>query len=213
MKKLSKHHTLLMNSLFLCFLSSPSLGVQPMTETDLEIVSATTGDNILNIFGASQAGLKIDTDKVKPGSAKLTTNENIDLRKEAITEGEGARSIAAIEIREIELKQQSALLPEGSTSSGLPLEAQRSAIQVSESTTKRSSTNETNSEINYKTANFKHQMREIDNGGVAVQRELQIDLLKLENLRGLQAEENRSAGSIYLSDWNSRGDTRIVVDP
>ena len=41
-------------------LSFSAFAVQPMSESDLEIVSITTGNNILNIFGASQAGLKVE---------------------------------------------------------------------------------------------------------------------------------------------------------
>ena len=54
-------------------------------------------------------------------------------------------------------------------------------------------------------------MREINNGGVAVSRDLLIDLLKIENLRGNNTDESRSAGSVYLSDWRSQGDTRINI--
>lgn len=202
--------TLIMRTFILSALSSSAYSVQPMTESDLEVVSATTGDNILNIFGASQAGLKVDADeKVEPGSATLQTEINASLNKEQFQEGESVSDIAAMKLRDIEQKTFSNREPV--TRENIDQSVQSNAILVSESTTKSSSAYSTNSEINYKTANFKHQMRELDNG-VAVQRDLQIDLLKLENLKGAHYDE-RSAGSIYLSDWRSRGDTRIVAEP
>ena len=202
--------TLIMRTLILSAFSSSAYSVQPMTESDLEVVSATTGDNILNIFGASQAGLKVDSDeKVEPGSATLQTEINASLNKEQFQEGESISDIAAMKLRDIEQKTSSNREP--ATRENIDQSVQSNAILISESTTKSSSAYSTNSEINYKTANFKHQMRELDNG-VAVQRDLQIDLLKLENLKGAHYDE-RSAGSIYLSDWRSRGDTRIVAEP
>lgn len=201
--------TTIIRILMLSTISAYAHSVQPMTESDLEIVSATTGDNILNIFGASQAGLKIDSDqKVEPGSANLDSQSNAHLGKEQFQEGESVKAIAAIELRDIE--QKTSTNKQINTAERIEQSVQNSAVLSGESTTKSSSAYSTNSEINYKTANFKHQMRELENG-VAVQRDLQIDLLKLENLKGAHYDE-RSAGSIYLSDWQSRGDTRIVTD-
>jgi len=204
---------IVLKSLILSVLAISAQAVQPMTESDLEIVSATTGDNILNIFGASEAGLRVDNDKqVEPGSATLNAeSSSASLNKEQFQEGENATTIAASEIRDIEQKsrQATAAIP----SNSIERKHEQTAIEASESTSKTSTTYSTSSEINYKTANFKHQMRELDNGGVAVTRDLQIDLLKLENLKGAYYDENRSAGSIYLSDWRSRGDTRILREP
>jgi hypothetical protein len=184
--------------------------VQPMTESDLEIVSATTGDNILNIFGASEAGLRVDSgSRVEPGSARLNENSSLTLKKEQYEHGESAEDLASLELRQIEDKRQ--VEKNLDTPATLSQETQNFVIFSSESTTKASSAYDTSSEINYKTARFKHQMREIDNGGIAVERDLQIDLLKLENLKGAHYD-GRSAGSIYLSDWSSRGDTRIISE-
>ena len=81
---------------------------------------------------------------------------------------------------------------------------------MNKSTQGNASVFSTNSEINYKTNNVNRDMQALDDGEIIVSRDLQIDLLKLENLRGDNREGNRSAGNIYLSDWNSRGDTRII---
>src|SRR5690606_33019004 len=102
----------------------------------------------------------------------------IPLRKEQFKEGESAAGLAALELRQIEDTRQmsKSLDPQ----EGLSQETQNAAVLSSESTTKSSAAYDTSSEINYKNARFKHQMRELDNGGIAVERDLQIDLLKLE---------------------------------
>jgi len=176
--------------------------VQPMSESDLEFVSATTGSNILNIFGASQAGLKIDdteTQEIPSSSAKLET--------EKYQEGEATNPIAQKELNAIEegKLQKSNTIPEFT----IPQETENSLIKSNLQTTGNASVFSTSSEIKYKTTNVHHEMKTIENGGVSVSRDLQIDLLKLENLSGDQIDNSRSAGSIYLSNWNSQGDTRI----
>jgi hypothetical protein len=173
-----------------------------MSESDLEFVSATTGSNILNIFGASQAGLKIDdteTQEIPGSSAKLET--------EKYQEGEATNPIAQKELDAIEegKLQKTTTTPEFS----IPQETENSIIKSNLQTTGNASVFSTSSEIKYKTTNVHHEMKTIENGGVSVSRDLQIDLLKLENLSGDQIDNSRSAGSIYLSNWNSQGDTRI----
>lgn len=185
-------------------LSSSAFAVQPMSESDLEVVSATTGSNILSIFGASQAGLKIDdsdTANSELSSTKLNT--------ENFNEGEATKSIALHELRTIE--EDNFQIPSNNTEQLLLPESQRAVLKINEQTTGNASVFSTSSEINYKTSNVNHQMRNIENGGIGVTRDLQIDLLKLENLRGDGIDDGRSAGSIYLSDWNSQGDTRIFT--
>ena len=160
-------------------LSFSAFAVQPMSESDLEIVSITTGNNILNIFGASQAGLKVEN----------KTNRLNELRT---IEEDSVQNI---------LQPQQALISNNS---------QRTVVNLNKSTQGNASVFSTNSEINYKTNNVNRDMQALDDGEIIVSRDLQIDLLKLENLRGDNREGNRSAGNIYLSDWNSRGDTRII---
>lgn len=177
--------------------------VQPMTETDLEIVSAITGDNILNIFGASQAGLTVDTDK-----NSITSQPTLKTEKYQAGETTSKKLMHQI--------QQSSELPAytmESTSNTLPdASGVSTLLKSNEYSTKSSDLNTTSSEINYQSSNFKKERRSLENGGVGITRDLQIDLLKLENLRGDQTDESRNAGSIYLSDWHSRGDTRIVIE-
>jgi hypothetical protein len=186
-------------------ISSPLIfAVQPMSESDLEVVSATTGSNILNIFGASQAGLTVDDSG--------TVNQEVStvkLNSENYSEGEATKHIALNELRTIE--EDSLQTPSNSTELIISNQSQVTLLKVNEQTKGNASVFSTNSEINYKTSNVHHQMRNIEDGGVAVSRDLQIDLLKLENLRGDNLDDGRSAGSIYLSDWRSQGDTRIFT--
>ena len=178
-----------------------AFAVQPMSESDLEVVSATTGNNILNIFGASQAGLRVDDDVTGLGTSA------IELEAENATEGEATKSISLNELRTIE--EGSLENPPQAQPALISSDSQSTVLKLNESTTGNASVFSTSSEINYRTSNVHHDMRFLDNGGVAIARDLQIDLLKLENLSGDHANDGRSAGSIYLSNWNSRGDTRI----
>ena len=146
--------------------------------------------------------LTVDEETGEPSSS------SVQLNSENVTEGEATKSIALNKLRDIEdnslertAEPQQALISNDS---------QRTVLKLSESTTGNASVFSTNSEINYKNSNVHHDMRTIDNGGVAISRDLQIDLLKLENLRGDNTDGNRSVGNIYLSDWSSRGDTRII---
>lgn len=188
--------------LALSMLPLSAFSVQPMSESDLEIVSAETGKNILNIFGASQAGLSVDSE-----SGGLP-NSNIELDTENSTEGESTKAIALNELKAIE-EDSFQNLPERQQEI-ISKDSRNTVLKLSESTKGSASVFETNSEINYKNNNVHHDMRTLKNGGVAISRDLQIDLLKLENLRGDSTENGRSAGNIYLSDWSSRGDTRII---
>lgn len=185
-------------------LSFPALAVQPMSESDLEFVSATTGANILNIFGASQAGLKIDDSTVEN-----TDTSSVSLNTESFNEGEATKPIALNKLRSIE--EDNLQIPNTNAELLLSKDTQDKVLTINEQTTGTSSVFATNSEINYKTNNVHHQMRNLENGGVGVSRDLQIDSLKLENLRGDNFDDGRSAGSIYISDWRSQGDTRIIT--
>ena len=183
-------------------LSFSAFAVQPMSESDLEIVSITTGNNILNIFGASQAGLKVENKTNSLNNSSIGTR--IELEPENYAEGEATNPIALNELRTIEedsvqniLQPQQALISNNS---------QRTVVNLNKSPQGNASVFSTNSEINYKTNNVNRDMQALDDGEIIVSRDLQIDLLKLENLRGDNREGNRSAGNIYLSDWNSRGD-------
>lgn len=178
-----------------------AFAVQPMTESDLEVVSATTGSNILNVFGNSKAGLKIDLE----GDAPIS---DTPLNSEQFQEGEATKPIALNQIRTLE--DDSNPTPNNTNSEVVVSNSSQSAIlKLNEQTTGNASLFSTNSEIKYKNNNFNHEMRLINNDAVAVSRDLQIDQLKLENLRGDGTDDGRSAGSIYLSDWHSQGDTRI----
>tara|TARA_R110001599_G_scaffold34796_6_gene111079 strand:+ start:3043 stop:3678 length:636 start_codon:yes stop_codon:yes gene_type:complete len=204
-QQILKKSLLLKASCFLVFvLPYPALAVQPMSEADLEFVSATTGSNILNIFGASQAGLKID------GSMSEDTEvSSVSLNTENFNEGEATKPAALNKLRTIE--EDNLQIPNNISELVLSKDTQNIVLKINEQTTGSASVFTTSSEINYKTSNVHHEMRNIEGGGVAVSRDLQIDLLKLENLRGDHMDESRSAGSIYISDWRSQGDTRIIT--
>ena len=123
-------------------LSAQVLAVQPMSESDLEVVSATTGSNILNIFGASQ---------------------------ESFDEGEATKPIALNALRAIE---DDNFHTPNNKDLAISKASQFTILKINEQTTGSTSLFTTSSEINYKTSNVHHEMREIRNGGVAVSRDL-----------------------------------------
>lgn len=195
---------------FLAFvLPFSTLAVQPMSESDLEVVSATTGSNILNIFGASQAGLTVDDSEVGNLDLDSPISSSTNLTTENTTEGETAKPAALNRLRTIE--EEILHTPNTPAEQILSSAAQSTVLKINEQTIGSASVFETSSEINYKTNNVNLQMRNLENGGVGVSRNLQVDLLKLENLSGDQMNSGRSVGSIYLSDWQSQGDTRIIT--
>lgn len=188
--------------ILISFLPYSALAVQPMTESDLEVVSATTGNNILNIFGASQAGLKVDND------VDTTNSEQVQLSTERYHEGEATQPAALNELRAIE--EDSLQNIQSTQQAHISTDTQSTIIKQNRSTKGQASVFSTNSEIRYKNNNVHHEMRTLGKNDIAVSRDMQIDQLRLENLRGDSMDGGRSAGNIYLSDWSSQGDTRII---
>jgi len=181
-----------------CF-SSAVLSVQPMSEADLDGVSFDSGQNLLNIYGKPAAGLRDDT----PDS---TSDEASGLTRKSHQESDEAQPLASQELRSLEDEGKTPNPVELST---LDPQTLSEAIAASVETIGAASAFTTDSEIRYKRQNVHHEMSPIENGGVSVARDLSIDLLKLENLRGDDYDVERSAGSIYLSNWRSQGETRI----
>lgn len=206
----------LLSAALACSFSSLLIAAQPMSEADMDNVSAVAGLNLLNIYGAPSAGLKVDTEENASSTKSSSNNRILDdasveitgpLSVESYQEGETTQDFASQELTKIE---EGRLNQEQGSISSFESSLQSSAIIDDRSTIGEAQAFTTSSEISYKDRNVHHEMTELGNGAVSVSRNLQIDLLKIENLRGAHHEEHRSAGSIYLSDWSSRGDTRLT---
>jgi hypothetical protein len=193
-------------------ISMKATALQAMTETDMEDVSAISGDSILNISGSPAAGLTIDIDE----NSKLPISQQNDitplnsgsLTAETRQEDHSPQKSAGEELRTSEdqsNKQDAAI-----NSFALDYSSVQAAIEGKQQTIKKVAVFTTQSEITYESGNVQHTMRKLANGGVGIYRELKIDQLRIENLSGDHYDDSRSAGSVYLSNWNSRGDTKII---
>ena len=165
-----------------------------MSETDMEDISAISGLNILNVHGAPAGGLMHENEE--PVAAAEELNEW------GFSESESTQELAKQEIDKLEHNTVKEIDPD--------ILVETPSI-IDNSTFQGEAVNfTTSSEISYKKQNFNHEMTTLDNGSISISRDLYIDSLKIENLRGAHYDESRSAGSIYLSDWQSRGDTTIT---
>ena len=180
-------------------LSSTSLAVQPLSEEDMGEVSFESGLNLLNVYGPTSAGLSDDLEVAKP-SEEENPNQAI----------ETAASTAKELLEDSESNNEAPVTID--TNADVTFKEFEEAIKASVETVGTAQVFDTTSEIQYRKKDFFHGAEFLDNGDVVHTRELQIDLLKLENLRIDPLENNPSAGNIYLSDWESRGSTTLSVD-
>lgn len=172
-----------------------------MSESDLDDVSAVAGLNVLDIYGQPAAGLTVDDeDSSQNGSSVNKTNDS-----QQYSEGESTLIFASNELKQIEEEHLSA-----SQTSSTEITPNTISIQDESLVTGEATGFTTTSEINYKSRNVHHEMTKLQGDSISISRDLHIDLLKIENLRGDHFDESRSAGSIYLSDWTSRGDTVLT---
>lgn len=166
-----------------------------MSEMDMDDVSAVSGLNILNIHGAPAGGLMHENEE------PVVLGEELN-EWGFSEEAENTQEVANQEIDKIE---------NNAVNENTPVELVETPTVIENSEFQGEAQNfTTSSEITYQKQNFNHEMTKLDNGSISISRDLYIDSLKIENLRGAHYDESRSAGSIYLSDWQSRGDTTIT---
>jgi len=185
MKKIAQTSLLLV---FAGLVTSNLHAVQPLSENDMDSVSAETGQNIIDIFGPAGAGLADDSPDETP------------------SEGEEAKAAANTVLEDNETIDASNAPSVQPTS--LSFEEAEAAITANAKTVGNAQLLDTNSQIEYKTKDFHHEADFLKDGTVVHTRDLQVDLLKLENLSG-DYDDNQNYGNIYLSDWESRGSTRM----
>lgn len=167
-----------------------------MTEDDLGNVSAETGSNILNLFGAPAADLTIEQ------SETATASEQHDIYKE----GETTEVFAVEEIKSLENK--SINNTSESSVQDLDISAFEEAIYANKQTVGiATSLDYSNSEIKYFNKNMHHDLTINTDNNIETTRDLYIDLLTIDKLN--TTKDGPSAGSIYLSNWRSQGTTSI----
>jgi len=172
---------------------------RPLSESDLDNVSAVTGDNILNLFGAPAAGLTSDD------NAELT----LPGKDDDIEEAKANETAVNEELKSLDEKNDDpSLLPD---SDSIDISAYEEAINASKETVGTASTSHaSSSEIRYLDKNVHHEMTPLNTNSVKVVRDMFIDRLTIDDLR--TNREGDSAGSIYLSDWRSQGSATLVTD-
>lgn len=168
--------------------------VQPLSESDMDDVSAETGRNILDIFGPAAAGLEEDTEI--SASEKAEDDDTTTIAAQVLEEAED----------QIKRQDISSVEPQ------LSFEEIENALEAGVSVIGSAKVFDTTSEIQYREQDFHHKAEFLADGSVIHERDLYIDLLKLENLRGDDTSSDGSLGSIYLFDWRSQGSTRMQVD-
>ncbi|MDX1452706.1 MAG: hypothetical protein R3183_09130 [Oleiphilaceae bacterium] len=187
--------------------TTPLLAVQPLDEAGLGDVAADAGVNILNIYGASAAGITID-DSDDEGDGD---GFELPLADASHNESEEVLPAAEQQLNELE-KSLQALTRVEAGNEAISTDEAVALLSANEVTLREASVLNNNSEIRYQSSNFKHQLADQSINSVRIERDLRVDRLSLENLSGNTADSERSAGSIYISDWSSRGGTRITAD-
>lgn len=180
--------------------SVPVSAVQPLSEQAMDDVSFESGLNILNVYGPTSAGLSDDIDLLAPSAE--------DKEKQLVTATTSAKEL--LEDAE-ESQDESVTAPPLDTN--LSFKEVEEAISAGISTVGRAGTTfDTSSEIQYNKKSFIHDAEFLSNGDVIHTRDLQIDLLKIEDIKGNYRDEGRTIGDIYLSDWESRGSATLSVE-
>ncbi len=168
--------------------------VEPMSEEAMGSMALESGQNFTQIYGPTSAGLSVDTESsgALEGATKTSTNETddtailatkqsiSDLEKQLINEFETAKANGDFDLGQAEIIKSGSLVV-----------GQAGAF-------------DTTSEIRYKDGAYKHDATFNQDGSVKHTRDLQIDMLKFENLSSDNLNDN-TFGSIYISDWSSRG--------
>ncbi|MFT5718332.1 MAG: hypothetical protein ACI9T7_002539 [Oleiphilaceae bacterium] len=190
--------TSLVSLITLSLITSNIEAAKPMTEDDLGGVSAETGDNILNIFGAPAAGLTIDQDYTSTSPSE---------QQDTYQEGDTTEVFALEEIKSLENSSINQTIEP--LVQDVDISVFEEAIYASKQTVGTANLLDfSSSEIRYFDKDVHHKLTIISNNNIETTRDLYIDLLTVKELN--TTEGGPSAGSIFLSDWRSQGKTSII---
>lgn len=200
MNKKIKRLALINTALAGLFAVNTSLAVQPLSEEDMSGVSLESGLNLLNVYGPPAAGVSSDV------SVEVAKPDEESPDQSIATAADSANEL--IEDAEGTLEGQAPALP----TQELSFREVEEAIRAGDETFGTAQSFDSSSEISYTTKDFHHDADFLGRDDVVHTRDLQVDSLKFENLVIDPIENNPSIGNIYLSDWESRGSSRITVD-
>lgn len=181
--------------------ASTSFAVEPLSEDDMGDLALDSGQNLLQLYGPTAAGLRIEAvgkDESQSDAAQEDTVDETSLEAAAST----LKSIEEQLTEEFNKDRQD-----------LNLDPNLQAIiKPVERVVGQAAAFDTTSEIQYDKDKFKHDAKFNADGTVQHDRDLQIDLLKFENIGGDDLNDPSTIGSIYISDWSSRGSTTTRCD-
>jgi len=189
-----------------------------MTEGDLDNVSAEAGLNLLNIFGAPAAGLTDDAPVGGglEGDKEVENNFQVSPRNQLDTEEDNTRKTAEGELIDIESDQLHVEVLINIPI--LSLDEVDNSLKAAEVTFSQASAlagrdpdNTTTSQLYYQNKNYHHDLEILGPNEIISTRDVVVDLLTLENLRGDHFSDPTDYGSIYISNFRSQGSTHTRV--
>lgn len=189
-------------SLFIIMIAAlqTSFAVEPLSEGDMGDLALDSGQNLLQLYGPTAAGLQIEA----------LGEDDADVELDS-----GSVDDTSIETASTTLKSIEEQLTEefNKTRQDISFDPNLEAIiKPVERVVGQAAAFDTTSEIQYDKDKFKHEATFNADGTVQHDRNLQIDLLKFENIGGDDFDDPSTIGSIYISDWSSRGSTTTRCD-
>ena len=181
--------------------TSTSFAVEPLSEDDMGDLALDSGQNLLQMYGPTAAGLSFDVVGINGEQDNPVPEDTVD-ETSIKTAASNLKSIEEQLTEEFNKDRQALNLDPN-------LEA---IIKPVERVVGQAASFDTTSEIRYDKDKFKHDATFNADGTVQHDRDLQIDLLKFENIGGDDLNDPSTIGSIYISDWSSRGSTTTSCD-
>ena len=176
--------------------TSTSFAVEPLSENDMGDLALDSGQNLLQLYGPTAAGLRIDA--VGKDDLEKNTSPEDDTDETSLGAAESTLKTIEEQLTDEFTKDRQ----------DLNLDPKLQAIiKPVERVVGQAAYFDTTSEIQYDKNKFKHDATFNADGTVQHDRDLQIDLLKFENIGGDDLDDPSTIGSIYISDWTSEGGT------
>ncbi|KZZ58406.1 MAG: hypothetical protein MK096_04100 [Oleiphilaceae bacterium] len=191
MKYLYSTFTLLMSFSFFAY------AVEPLSENDMSDLALDSGSGLLQIYGPTAAGLRVEAlgKNEEPPENESTDDTSIKSAESTI------KSLEDQLTEEFQRER-----PDLEFDPNL-----QAIVKPNERVVGDAASFDTLSQIQYNKSNFKHEATFNSDGSVQHDRDLQIDLLKFENIGGDDLNDPSTIGSIYISDWTSQGSTTTQV--
>ena len=171
--------------------------VEPLSENDMSDLALDSGSGLLQIYGPTAAGLRVEALGKNEEAPENESTDDTSIKSAEST-------IKSLEDQLTEEFQRER--PDLEFDPNL-----QAIVKPNERVVGDAASFDTLSQIQYNKSNFKHEATFNSDGSVQHDRDLQIDLLKFENIGGDDLNDPSTIGSIYISDWTSQGSTTTQV--